>query len=145
MNMSSPEIQLAGYGTAYVGTLTATTLLIKDSKITKEDARSVAVVLASIATPLSQLDANQGVYVSVYPTAEKIIINKLTNPNQQSLALAAIGVGLRMTDQMIKTYPQIATKKEEWVPFIHKVVNGLVVGILDAIDEPADSTLRQGL
>ena len=140
------EIQIAAYGSSYLGSLVTTQILVKEEKVKAEDVRKVVAVLRELNEPLSQLtDPNTNLYVGVYPTLEKHVIALLPDPKQQNLALSTVGLGLRLVDQVLYQHPELKQDRADWIELIHKVVNGLVVGMLDAINEPADSPLRSGL
>lgn len=144
--LTPAEIQVAAYGSSYLGSLVTTQLLVKEQKINPSDVREVVSVLRELSEPLNQLsDPNTNIYVGVYPTLEKHVIAQITNSTQQDLALSAIGLGLRLVDQILYQHPELTQDRAEWLGLLHKVVNGLAVGMLDAIDEPADSPLRNGL
>ena len=143
--MDAAEMKMVAYGSSYMGSLTATSLLVKEEEVTVDDARAVAEVLKMLQAPLSSIAAQENLHVSLYPVLEEIIIAKLEDPEQQELALAAVSLGLRFGDVVLAKYPEIVDSAEEWSGFLVEIVKGLASGILDAIDEPDDSPLRDGL
>lgn len=143
--LSTAEAKLAAYGSSYLGSLATTQLLVKEDKLEKADVRKAVEILKELRGPLDKLEAKENMYVSFYPAIEKIIVDKLDKPTQQNLALAAVGVGLRLADQVLAKHPEIFEQQEEWVGFLKEIIKGLALGMLDAIDEPADSPLRNDL
>ena len=139
------ETQFAVYGGSYLGGLATTKILVGKKKVDVDDVKKVVEALQAIIPPLEQLEAKENLYISVYPTVEKIILKKLDKPSQQSLALAAAGIGLRLADQVVKDHPDVLQDRDKWAGFLKQIIQGLTLGMLDAIAEPADSASRDGL